>query len=405
MAYQPAPLGAATVVTGQRNINTGLVAARIVPQIEDKILFRRPNKSPFVAFSKTVRGSKTVPNRQFGWMHRDEYPRISTVADATVTAAAVALNVEAGTGVRFYNNALVMNCRTQEVFRVSANPVVDALAIQRIANAQTMVQGDALFIIGSAYPSGVAAGQMKSLVDVFNWSCTQITRTTWGYDRRQAHSELYGGRDPEVEKADQTTKHALDLEYNMLFSRRSLNLEAAGNEITTTRGFFEAVEPSSVWDLENTRPTLQEFNRVLEYAMAEGDGGYVSSKGDATKYFMYGPAWGTLLDEWWMNNLHFENDVSNKGIGFKVGFVETGHGRLGLLRQPLFVGPFAGTAAVVDFNHIELRYHEGGQTAFHENIQAPGLDGFQHEYLTDAGLKVDAQFRQHTIFRNLGAAA
>lgn len=404
MAYQPTPLADATVVTGQRNINS-LVAQRIVPQIEDKILFRRPNKSPFVAFSKTVRGSKNVPNRQFGWLTRDEYPRLSAVTDATVTAAAVLVNVTAGTGVRFYTNALVMNTTTQEIFRVTG-VAVDAVSIARIANAQTMAAGQQLVILGSAYPSGDLAGTMKSLQDVFDWNYTGITRTTWGYDRRQAHTDLYGGRDPQVEKADHTTKHAMDLEYTALFSRRSLSVDVAtGLDVTTTRGFYESVEPFSVWDLENTRPTLAEFNRVLEYAMAEGDGGYISNKGDATKYFMYGPAWGTLLDEWWINNLHFENDVSNKGIGFKVGFVETSHGRLGLLKQPLFVGPFAGHAAIVDFNHIEMRYHEGGNTMLRENIQNPSLDGQQHEFLTDFGLKTEASFRQHTLFRNLGAAA
>ncbi len=404
MAYQPTPLADATVVTGQRNINS-LVAQRIVPQIEDKILFRRPNKSPFVAFSKTVRGSKNVPNRQFGWLTRDEYPRLSAVTDATVTAAAVLVNVTAGTGVRFYTNALVMNTTTQEIFRVTG-VAVDAVSIARIANAQTMAAGQQLVILGSAYPSGDIAGTMKSLQDVFDWNYTTIVRTPWGYDRRQAHTDLYGGRDPQVEKADHTTKHAMDLEYTALFSRRSLSVDVAtGLDVTTTRGFYESVEPFSVWDLENTRPTLAEFNRVLEYAMAEGDGGYISNKGDATKYFMYGPAWGTLLDEWWINNLHFENDVSNKGIGFKVGFVETSHGRLGLLKQPLFVGPFAGHAAIVDFNHIEMRYHEGGNTMLRENIQNPSLDGQQHEFLTDFGLKTEASFRQHTLFRNLGAAA
>jgi hypothetical protein len=401
--YQAAQLPDPTVLTGQRTI-TGIVAQRIIPQIEDKILFRRPNKSPFVAFSKTVRGSKTVPNRLFGWLTRDEYPRLSAVADATVTAVGGTLNVTPGTGTRFYNSALVLNSTTGEVFRVS-NVVTDQLTIQRICNGQIMLQGQTLVILGSAYVSGAVAGTLKSLVDVYDQTYTHIVRTPWGFDRRQAHTELYGGRDPAIEKADHTTKHAMDLEYVALFSRQSNTIDASGAEITTTRGFFEAVEPYSVWDLEGTRPTLQDFNQVLEYAMAEGDGGYISSKGDAMKYFMYGPAWGTLIDSWWMNNLHFENDVSNKGIGFKVGFVETGHGRLGLLRQPLFVGPFAGLAAIVDFNHIELRFHEGGQTALHEHIELPGTDGEAHEFLTDFGLKTEASFRQHTIMKNLGAAA
>src|SRR3990172_1549830 len=404
MAYQPGELPPASVLTGQRTI-TGVVAQRVIPQIEDKILFRRPNKSPFVTFSKTVRGSRSVPNRLFGWLSRDESPRLSKVADGTVTAIATTLNVEAGTGSRFFNSALVLNTATNEVFRVSADPATDALTIQRIANAQPMLQGQTLFILGSAFKSGAPKGQMKSLVDVYQENYTHIARTGWGFDRRQRHTALFGGKDPQVEKDDHTTKHAMDMEYIALFSRKSRTVDTDGAEITTTRGFFEAVEPYSVWDLEGTRPTLQEFNRVLEYAMAEGDGGYISSKGDATKYFMYGPSWGTLIDEWSINKIVFENDASNKGIGFKVGFVETGHGRLRLLRQPLFTGPFAGAAAIVDFNHVEMRYHEGGQTMLRENIQTPGLDGEEHEYLTDFGLKTDAQFSQHTLFKNLGAAA
>jgi hypothetical protein len=403
MAYQAGQLPDPSILTGQRTI-TGIVAQRIVPQIEDKILFRRPNKSPFVTFTKTVRGSKNVPNREFGWMTRDEYPRSSEVADATVTAVATTINVAPGTGARFSRSALVLNIATNEVFRVASRNV-DALTVDRIANKQAMVLGQGLFILGSAFKSGDVKGEMKSLVDVFDSNYTHIARTGWGFDRRQGKTDLYGGRDPAIEKADHTTKHAMDMEYISLFSRKSKTIESDGSETTTTRGFFESVEPYSVWDLENTRPTLQEFNRVLEFAMAEGDGGYVSSKGDAMKYFMYGPAWGTLIDEWWMDKLHFEQDVSGKGIGFKVGFVETGHGRLGLLRQPLFVGPFAGNAAIVDFNHVELRFHEGGQTTLKEHIELPGTDGEEHEYLTDFGLKTEASFRQHTIFKNLGAAA
>ncbi|HUW58420.1 MAG TPA: hypothetical protein VMZ92_17415 [Planctomycetota bacterium] len=402
--YQPGTLPDATVLTGQRTI-TDVVPQRIIPQIEDKILFRRPNKSPFVTFSKTVRGSKTVPNRTFGWMSRDEYPRLSKVADVSVAADGVTLNVEAGTGVRFSKNALVLNTATDEVFRVSV-VATDALTIQRICNGQIMLKDQTLVILGSACLSGDVKGEMKSLVDVYDENHCHIVRTGWGFDRRQKNTALYGGRDPKIEKDDHTTKHAMDLEYVSLFSRKSLTVDGTtGGEITTTRGFFESVEPYSVWDLEGTRPDFKDFNRVLEYAMAEGDGGYISMKGDATKYFMYGPAWGTLIDEWWMNRLTFENDASNKGIGFKIGFVETGHGRLGLLRQPLFVGPFAGHAAIVDFNHVEMRYHEGGQTMLKEHIELPGTDGEEHEYLTDFGLKVEAQFRQHTIFKNLGAAA
>src|SRR5512139_908583 len=172
---------APTISSIQRHIAT-TVSNRLVPEIKDKILFRTPDAAPLMTVIKGLRGKKATGNREVGALFKDDMPRTSSVADATVASDGTTINVATGEGARFYQNASAINTTTREVFRV-VSVSTDALTVARLGNAQPMVQGQGLQLIGASFPDGSAKGTVKSVAEVYRYSYTSIHRTSWEITR------------------------------------------------------------------------------------------------------------------------------------------------------------------------------------------------------------------------------
>ena len=386
---------APTVSTIQRHV-AATVTQRLVPEIKDKILFRTPDAAPLMTVIKGIRGKQTTGNRIFGALFKDDMPRTSTVADATVTDVAVALNVAAGTGVRFYANSAAINTRTREVFRV-VSVATDALTIARLSNGQTMVAGDPIQLLGGAFPDGAAKGNLKSIAETYRWSTCQIHRTGWMLTRRQRKSNMYGGKDEASEKQAQMVRHMQEIELIALFERRFAGTIATGQEVNHTMGAEEGTS-QNVWDLEGNKPDFNQFNAALELYMAEGEGGYRSNKSGGNKVLFASPAWCTLFDEWYANRIQTQ-PVGGEGWSFQMKFVETSHGKLSIMRHPLLTGEHAGRAFLVDPNHVTYYSFIDGDTQLND-VTTPGDDGKEWEYLTDFGLLWEHPLA-HAQFLNL----
>jgi hypothetical protein len=394
---QQNPTAAPTVSSIQRHIASTLTN-RLVPEIKDKILFRTPDAAPMMTVIKGLRGKKATGNREVGAMFKDDMPRTSSVADATVASDGTTLNVTTGEGARFYANAVALNTTTREVFRV-VSVATDALTIARLGNAQDMAQGEGIQLIGAAFPDGAAKGNVKSVAETYRYSYTQIHRTGWELTRRQAKGSMYGGRDEVSEKQAQMVRHMQEIEFIALFSRRHKTTIAAGQEVTFTMGAEEATE-QNVWDLEGVAPDFNQFNAALELYMAEGEGGYRSNKGGGSKVLFASPAWCTMFDKWYADRIQTD-PVGGEGWSFKMKFVETSHGKLSIMRHPLLTGANAGLAFLVDPNHVTYYHYNDSDTQLHE-VTDPGDDGMEWEYLTDFGLLWEHPLA-HAQFRNLPA--
>ena len=387
---------APTVSSVQRHIALN-PSQRLIPNIKNEILFRTPEASPLLALTKGIRGKKTTGNREFGAFFKDDMPRLSAVADATVANDAVTLNVTAGTGKYFYTNALAMNTTTREVFRVSSVST-DALTIVRLSNPAAMVIGQPIMLLGAAFPEGSAKGNVKSVVETYNYSYCQIHRTGWALSRRQIKGDMYGGRDAVTEKKAQTIRHMQELEYIALFGRRYKTTIASGEELSFTMGAEEATA-QNVWDLEGNKPTLNDVNVALELYLAEGEGGWRQNKGGGNKVLFHSPAWATVFDEMYANRIQSE-PVGGEGFSFQIKYIETSHGRLNLVKHPLLVGPHADRAFLIDPNHVTYYTYTDSDTMLREGIETPGTDGTENEFLTDFGLLWEFPLA-HAMWRGL----
>jgi len=386
-----------TVLTVQRHI-ASTVAQRLVPEIKDRILFRTPDAAPLMTIVKGTRGKQTTGNRIFGALFKDDIPRTSSVADATVTDVATTVNVPTGEGARFYANSTVLNTRTREVFRC-VSVAVDALTVARLSNGQGMILGDGLQLLGGAFPDGAAKGNLKSIAETYRWSACTIHRTGWMLTRRQRKGNMYGGRDEVSEKQAQLVRHMQEIELKALFDRRFVGTIATGQEVTYTMGAEEATS-QNVWDLEGQKPDFNQFNAALELYMAEGEGGYRNNKAGGSKVLFASPAWCSLFDSWYADRIHTE-PVGGEGWSFQMKYVETSHGKLSIMRHPLLVGAHAGRAFLVDPNHVTYYNYTDGDTQLND-VTTPGDDGVEYEYLTDFGLLWEHPLA-HAQFLNLPA--
>lgn len=88
-------------------------------------------------------------------------------------------------------------------------------------------------------------------------------------------------------------------------------------------------------------------------------------------------------------------DIANVpgAFGHNVTRVNTVHGNLHIVQEPLFRGVNDDLMVMVDMNNVQWRPLAGNginrDTYIETNVQARGVDGRQDQILTEAGLKVD----------------
>jgi len=98
-------------------------------------------------------------------------------------------------------------------------------------------------------------------------------------------------------------------------------------------------------------------------------------------------------------NINFENKTG--GFGHKVMHIETVHGSLNLVKQPLFRGIAKNMMLCVDLDNVKYRPLVGNglnrDTYIDTNVQLPDADLRKDLILTEAGLEV-CMPESHSLF-------
>jgi len=383
-----------TVLATYRSpINT--VAGRIIADVSDEIPFYEPSAAPLCLFFRGLKKKRVATQRRFDHFEKDPYPA-QGINTAAVLVAGVTVNVQAGEGARFRANDVVLNRNTGELVLVTV-VTVDALTIVRNIDgrgAVAMAAGDELEIIGSTFEDGAAMGALRSTAETNVFNYCQIFRHGFGWSRRDATSDMYGGSDPDLELKAQGIEHEKQIERSMLFGGRFLRTGAGGHEQTGSGGLDYFVT-TNVWDLGNTEPTERQFVTFMEQAMRYGKNSNVG--GGGSKLFIGSRRWMTWFDKIARDRVRYVDvgELLGRGrIGLTVGEFHTVHGMLTLISHPMLVGKNSGRAFVVDPAELRFRYHQGGNgfpdgnTRLLEDRQANDVDGEWLEYQTDGGLQV-----------------
>lgn len=380
MSFQPNARTAPTMVTDQRDyINT--TSQRIKADVKDRIAFWEPEAAPLTVFTKRVKGrTRNVSQYSYDILEKEAQPRLVTVSGAQ-TSGDVSIELSAGLGSRISKYALLRNQRTSEVVWVSAVST-DTLTVTRAIGgaAQAMNDGDTLDLLGSAYEDGSNKGTLKSIKETREYNLTQIVRRPFGFTGRQQVTGLYGGKDPVTERKWQAIEHRKDIEKLMFFGKRHDTTGPNSRQLSFMGGADFFIR-SNRWNLGGVEPTERQFIEWLEYAMRYGQGGNVDGPGE--KLLFASPRWQTIIENFGRDKVRYTQGETT--LGLKVGTYECVHGRLKIIRQPIFTGNDAQFAFMVDPNHVRYVHLEDRDTKLVENIQANDVDGYEEEYITDCG--------------------
>lgn len=383
-----------TLVTGSRgpeNITEG----RVVAQMDEDILLYQPSAAPLTVLTAKTRKKRPTKNRKFSWMEKDMYPRSLELSADSVTGDLV-IDVLAGQGVRTKAEDVLLNTRTREQVLV-VSIATDAITVIRgIGGAEVdMVAGDQLVITAAVYPDGADIGILKSIKDSEFYNYTENVRRAFGFTGRDIETELYGGGDQMTETKWQAIEHAKDIEYRFLFGRRDLKTGSNNHEQTFTGG-IEYWADDNVWDVSGIALSERAFTEFAEEAMRWGPGGYLQGK--SSKILFHSARWGTELNAWYGDRVEYR--PQDQIVGLSIGSIQTPHGIIRLIHDPILDEYHPDMAMLLDLGNIRYVYHKGRDTRLLEGRQGNGIDGEQFEFLTDFGAEVKDSM-SHAILKGL----
>lgn len=392
--FTPAVRPDPTMVTSLRDPGT-TVGQRLIADVKDEIVLVLPKATPYTLLMKKYR-KRQVTQYSYDWLEKDEYPSIADVS-GTQTSDDTSVEVATGQGTRIPKHALLLNRRTREVILVTAVSTDTLTVVRGIGGVQeAMDSGDKLELLNTAHEDGNSRGDLKSIKEDRYFNYTQIIRTAYGFTGRQENTSMYGGKDPKTERAWQAIEHAKQIEKMLLFGRRHTRTGANG-KLQTMSGGLEFFIKTNVWDLNGTEPTADQIVEVLEEFMKHGRGGYLG--GERKKFLFASPRWCSKFAK--IAHKDIEYRPADTTLGIRIGQLQSPHGDVMVVHDPLLTGPeHGGWAFLVDPNHTFYVYHQGRDTKLLDNRQANDVDGSEEEYLSDCGSQVELEFA-HGIWKGL----
>ncbi len=381
-SFVPVPRDAPTIVTGDRSFNNTL-AARQKIDMRDDIILLQPSAAPLQTLSAKMRRKRQVANYRYDFLEKAALPRQITVNGAQA-AADTSIEAAAGHGDRAAANYVFRNTRTDEQILVTSVATDTLTVVRGIGSvAQDMLDGDVLYFTAAIYSEGSDSGTIKSTKEESDYNYVETIRTPYGWTGRQMNAELYGGSDVDTERKFQGIEHKKSIETRMYFGRRHVRTESNGQLRTFTGGLDYFVE-SNRWDLNGNQLTERAFKDFLEEALRHGSGGF--QNGSGVKYLFASSRWVSAINDFVED--HVEYRPMDDVIGFSAKEYKSPFGRVLIFHSPILDETAPDKAFLVDLNHFRYVYFKGRDSRIEKNIQDPGVDGEEEEWMTDMGLEI-----------------
>ena len=412
--------------------------SRRLYDFSDRVADLSPEESPFFTYLSKV-GKVPTTDSQFRFLEdrtkmafTDRSFVISTnlaevVVGATVTATISAaqpwlikgmvVSVESLTGnsgAPNHANALItaVNSSTSINIKWLTNPN-DTAAANPAASAKATV-------IGTAFAEGTGAPDVWSQELDHDYGYTQIFKTACEMSNT-ARATVYKGYANEWERIWnlKLREHKVDIERAMLFGQR-----ASSGGVNYTEGICgHIVQNGQAQTIEDSEQlaytegqaylktvaagslTYDVLLKDLEVVFDPARGGNTSklalcSLPVISLFNKLGDGEGFIGDSMGGSN-RYNFEASQGAFGHKVMKVETVHGDLSLVREPLFRGMFGEYMALVDLDHVAYRPLVGNgvnrDTSITTNVQQADEDLRKDMILTEAGLEITLP-ETHALF-------
>ena len=392
----------------------------------DRIAELAPEESPFFVYLSKV-GKVPTSDSQFRFL--EDRTKISIAdraftAQAAFTAAAVGSTATATfdttdatpVSVDWLIPGMVISCGTvdtstaqPEWCTVRVESVVDSGAY---STALTVPNDAKCTVIGTAFEEGTGAPDVWSEKLENDYGYTQIFKTACEMTNT-ARATVYRGYADEWQRIWnlKLREHKIDIERAMLFGMRGQTAS-----ISYTDGIVGHIIANSQAELADEAQMSYNSDKGYLKTITAGNWSYDSLLGDFEVIF--DPARGGGSSKLALASLpvvsHFNKlggfmdstikvgtdanafgynfERSTGSFGHRVMKIETVHGDLSMVKEPLFRGNSAGFLAMVDLDHVSYRPLVGNgvnrDTSITTNVQQADEDLRKDMILTEAGLEV-----------------
>jgi hypothetical protein len=430
------------------------VHSRRLYDFSDRIADLAPEESPFFVYLSKV-GKVPTSDPQFRFL--EDRNKIQAMdrgfsLDAAVTVPAAGSSVEYTVddgngntvgwlikGMVFYVGDTTDTTKQPEgaTVRIETAPVVGST--ETTFTGKTIVQasdtsvggddgtadgadGDKCIVIGTAFAEGSGAPDVWSRELENDYGYTQIFKTAAEMTNTARATEYRGYRDEWQRIWNlKLREHKVDIERAMLFGMRGSQGGINYTEGITGHIIYNGNAGASV---QTTGTTQLSYNEGLPYMKTFADSEVTYDVLLSDLEVVFDPARGGTSSKLALASLpvlsyfnklagsSFIANTTDAGVpynferstgtfGHKVQKIDTIHGDLTLVREPLFRGAAAGFMCMVDLDHVSYRPLVGNgvnrDTSITTNVQQADEDLRKDLILTEAGLEVSLP-ETHALF-------
>lgn len=375
------------------------------------ILFRNPNgTAPIFALMAKAR-KKTTDDPEFAWWDEpNDIVRLQVngalgSGDTTI----VIDSADPDTSVPNRNWGVAKHLKPGDLLLVE--PTADAVAFNHevlrvvtvVSDTEFTVDRGAagstpaaisndqfLLLIGSSYPEGSGAPRAVSRNPQKYSNYTQIFKDTYELTRTASKTRVRTGDPVKNDKKRKAFDHARAIEMSILFGRKSETIGDNGKPQRTfdgVRRFIPASNTtvfSAAWDLNGL---MDAISPVFDWDTEAGDTriAFVGNTGlnHMNKKIASASGQSAL-------NINYVGESKVYGMNFSEFRVP--QGRLLLKTHPLMNrhSLYRNSMLIMDFSNLMWRPLEDSDTHFEDNIQSKDEDLKRGQWLTEAGIEVDA---------------
>lgn len=385
-------------LTGQRTSLNITQAIRAI-DMRAEILELEPDAAPLcqLTMGKQAKiGTEATHNPKFDWVEDTLMARFDAINNgAGYTNVATVLVVDDATKFNAWD--LLKVTRTGEVMRVVSQDSAVQITVERGigAAAAALLDNDELLKIASADAEGadVRSGVTGNPAVVSNY--TQIFRNSWEATETLVHSNTFTRpSDWRRQGAKTGIEHKKSQELAFWLGRpRETTL--SGKPHRTTGGILHFVTSN----VTNVGGAMSEtaFYNGFRTAFRYGN--------KKAKTLFCSRLFADVINTYPRGKIQQIQSDQSDTHGLAVSRFVSPQGTLNVIITDLFEGlEYAGYGVVVDLSSVRRRplaNEEGSRdTQILPNRQGRGIDGRQHEYLTEVGLEVGLE-KTHAIYKGV----
>jgi len=402
----------------------------------DRIADLQPDESPFFVYLSKI-GKVPTSDSQFRFLEDRTKVSITDrafLAQAAFTAAAVGSTAVAkfdtagGASVDWLIPGMVIAVGTvdtstaqPEWVTVRIESVVDSGAYStatvrttaKASSASLTVPDNAkCTVVGTSFEEGSGAPDVWSQKLENDYGYTQIFKTA-AEMTNTSRATVYRGYADEWQRIWnlKLREHKIDIERAMLFGMRGQTngisytdgvvghiiansqgqlADEAQVSYTEDKGYLKTITAAN-WSYDSL---LSDFEVIYDPARGGSGGKLGLASLPVISHFnkLGGFMDSSLKGATDAGSLSYNWEKSNGAFGHKIMKIETIHGDLSMVKEPLFRGNSAGFLALVDLDHVSYRPLVGNginrDTAITTNVQQADEDLRKDLILTEAGLEV-----------------